>query len=447
MLLRCNLLGISTLHIFFLSIAFSSIFAQGGPRTAAPQNSARAIKLPLEQWLQQEERTEMPWRVSLSRPILTYQLRYLVRVSAELPADLLQKASVPHDLHFIVKVSPEHGAWDLEESYSRFRVQDKLDPHSELQMLAELYLRPGVYTVATIAYDAVSGRRNLAFNRIQVGDSDHDPFPELLGSLPAVQFLAPPDNAAPLGGGRILLSIVTARPVQLNLILDLSTREEETDDADLPRFAYPYPPYSSNPDATTPSASRKADRGKRANQEAYEQSRLLQTASLLSAISLKQGCIQVAAFDILRQRAVMPFTSAEQVKWGRIRDEILAPDHAMVSVTDLKGRRDAAKFFEQELEQTLAQPPGCEPKLQNPLQVVAILSRGISFPSGSDKPKVRPGCNCRIIYLQQSDREGYGGADLKNLLKPLSPMVLEFDNPQDFRLKLFQFTRAIEKLP
>jgi hypothetical protein len=165
----------------------------------------------------------------------------------------------------------------------------------------------------------------------------------------------------------------------------------------------------------------------------------------LSQIDLKKGCVQVVAFDILRQRTVLPLTSAAQVEWDKIRGEILSPDRAMVSVADLKGRRDAGRFFEQELERTVTQPPSCKLASQNSLQVIALLSRGTSFPSGSDKPRLRPGCNCKIFYLQQTDEQS--GAGLRNLLKPLSPVVLEFDTPQDFRQKLLELIRAIERLP
>jgi hypothetical protein len=117
----------------------------------------------------------------------------------------------------------------------------------------------------------------------------------------------------------------------------------------------------------------------------------------------------------------------------------------MVSVSDLKGRRDAARFFEQELEHTVIQPPSCKLPSQNSLQVIALLSRGTSFPSGSDKPRLQPDCNCKVFYLQQSDTQS--GADLRNLLKPLSPVVLEFGTPEDFRQKLLELIRTIERLP
>lgn len=448
MLLRCAVFRIPALNLLLLA-GFCSVFVHALSGTRSRQDLIRTINLPIEQWLDQPERTEIPWKVSISRPLLTYQLRNLVRVTAEVPADLLQQQAMSHDLHFIVKVGSERGVWDGGESYSHFRVEAKLDPRSELQMLADLYLQSGVYTIATIAYDATSEKRSISFNRIQIGEPDHDPFPQLLGSAPKIEFLPPPDNAAPLGTGHVLLPIATQRPLQLDLIVDLSTLQDEDGIVESRRLAYPsYPPYPWNPEwEQLPDRRRRMASDMTPNRQIYEQSQLLQVASLLSAIEFKQGCIQVEALDILHRRTILPFTSASEVEWGKIRDQILSPDYAVVSIADLKGKRDAAKFFQHELERTIAQPPRCKLDFQNPFQIIAILSRGVTFPSGSDKPRLQPGCQCKIFYLQQTDQQGYGGADLKNMLKPLSPIIFQFGDPHDFRQKLLEFTQTMEKLP
>src|SRR5437764_16019 len=300
MLFRRDLFRIFAFSLYLVA-AGTPLFSQAVSVAPLQQDLTRTIKLPIEEWLDQGERTEIPWKVSLSRPLLTYQLRNLVRVTAEVPADLLQKQGISHDLHFIVKAAPERGKWESEESYSHFRVEAKLDSRAELQMLAELYLQSGVYTVATIVYDGASGKRNLSFTRVQVGAPADNALPQLLGSRPKIQ------------------------------------------------------------------------------------------------------------------------------------DEILSPDHAMVSVADLKGRRDAGKFFQQELEQTMTQPAPCKLNFRNSFQVIAILTRGVRFPAGSDKPQIEPGCNCKVFYLQETDGSANGGGDLKNMLKPLSPTTLQFGDPQDFR--------------
>jgi len=403
----------------------------------------------VQQWLAQGERTEIPWQVSVSRPMLTFQLKNLVRVTAEIDASVLQKKSIQHDLHFIVKVAPEHGEWDYGESYSHIRIDERLNSHGELQMLADFYVQPGAYTVATIAYDATSGQRNLSFNRVQVEGPGRDRFSELLNGRPKIEFLGPPDNTAPLGAEQALLPLTTQRPIQLDLIVDLSTQEERED---APRL-YPYPNLTRPPLAvgdnwpTAGTESGTSGSGRMAAAEANEQARLLQIATMLAAIELQQGCTQVTALDALRRRTILPPTVANQVDWQNLRHEILSPDKAMVSVADLKGKRETARFFAEQVAQRMAQPPACKLGSANPLHVIAILSRGINFPSGSEKPRIAPGCDCRVFYLQETGRFIGGGDDLKNMLKALSPTLLQFSDPEDFRGKLFEFTQAVARLP
>ncbi len=441
MLFRRNVYWVFAFSVFLAAICCPA-FAQFVSAPLQGPETIRKINLPIEAWLSQGERTEIPWKVSLSKPVLTFQLRSLVRVTADLQADLLQKQSIKHDLHFMVKVSPDGGPWEEGESYTHFQTEKKLDTRSDIQMLAELYLQSGTYTIATIAYDAISGKKNLSFNRIQISAPDPDPLPELLNGLPKIQFLPPPDNAAPLGPGHVSLPVTTVRPVQLDLIVDLSTYEEEDRDMDAADTARM---PTTAPGSMWPPLAPMLPASETASQQTVAQSLVLETASVLSAIDLKQGCIQVTALDVLRRRTILPPTSASNVDWDKIRDEIRAPDKAMISVADLKGRQRAGKFFQEEVEKRMTQPP-CKLDSAEPLHMIAILSRGVSFPSGSNQPKIESGCNCKVIYLQKTD--GFHGADnLKNMLKPLSPKLLQFGDPEDFRRKLFEFTQTIKRSP
>ncbi|HZR28521.1 MAG TPA: hypothetical protein VFA71_07050 [Terriglobales bacterium] len=434
---------------FSLVLLASSNFAFSQTAQAPHPGRAliRKIELPLQEWLSQGERADIPWRVSVSKPVLTYQLQNLVRVTAEIDDNILLKQGIQHDLHFIVKVAPDPGSWDYGESYSHLRVEEALDPRGELQMMADFYVQPGVYTIATIVYDATSGKRSLFFNRIQVAAPGKDPLPELLYGLPKIQFLPPPDKAAPLGAGGLSLPVTTQRQVLLDLIVDLSTGEEQ-EHQNLYGPLYPDPIRRPIPGQWPDAASTRASMEEAsAAQEIYAQSQLLQIASVLGALDLKQGCIQITALDVLRRHIVLPRTSANEVNWGKLRDQLLSPDKVMVSVEDLKGKQQAGRFFHEEVEQTMAQqqPPLCKLASATTVHMIAVLSRGTSFPSGSAKPQIQPSCNCKIFYLRQTGN-GHSGDDLKNMLKPLSPAQFQFGNPQDFRKELLEFTQAIEKL-
>src|SRR5215471_13047550 len=215
-----------------MSLAFlcPCAFTQHLPTLPQAQDLRRTIPLPIPEWLSQGERTEIPWTVALSDPVLTFQLRTVVRVTAKIDAKLLQKQGVMHQLHFIVKAAAENGEWDDEESYSSIKIDGKL-VNTELQMLADLYLQPGAYRVATIVYDAISKKRNVSFSRVQISAPDRDWFPGLLTGIPKITLLPPPDSTAPFAPERVFLPVATERPIQLDLIVDLSAHEKDYEPA------------------------------------------------------------------------------------------------------------------------------------------------------------------------------------------------------------------------
>ena len=406
------------------------------------QDLRRTIQLPISEWLSQGERTEIPWTVALTEPVLTFQLRTVVRVTAKIDAKVLQKQGVMHQLHFIVKAAAENGEWDDEESYSSIKIDGKL-VNTELQMLADLYLQPGAYRVATIVYDAVSKKRNVSFSRVEISAPDRDWFPGLLTGIPRITLLPPPDSTAPLAPERVSLPVATERPIQLDLIVDLSAHEKDYEPAgslllrnQIQRVFFI--DRAAGEDLRFPSVVRP----QHLFFDAYNQSLLLETASTLSGLDLKGGCMRIAVLDIPQHRVLLPLTRAKEVDWDRMEDEILSPNQAMVSVRTLEDGRKAVSFFQEQIAQATSESTSCKLGSQEALHVVAILSRGQRFTSGKKREKLSPECNCKVFYLRQT---AYSSPpdDLKGMLKPLSPKVLEFSDPQQFREKLLEFTRAL----
>ena len=434
-------MGIGAFLALAVSYALPQTNTRRDQRHDLPGNdNIRKIDLPIDDWLDQPERTDIPWKVTLSRPVLTFQLRYLVRVQAVVDARVLQRQGIQHDLHFIVKAA-EDGIWEETESYSHFPVEARLAKNVELQMLADMYLQPGNYTIAAILYDGAGKRRNVTFTRLQV-TAEQGPLPDLLSRLPSIEFLPPPEDAAPLGSGHVLLPVETQRPVQLDLIVDLSTRDDQEPAVNGVDWAPPL--YS--PDIWPHVRHRRLGPGEISAQERYGRSGLLQTATVLSALDLKDGCVRVAVLDILHRRFVLPFTAADQVDWEKIRrDEVLGSRNATVSVSDLKDKLKSGAFFSETLEQRITQSSECQLEAANPLHAIVLLTRGVHLPSGSAKGKVAPGAECKVFYLQQLSST-MSGDDLKNMLAPLAPTVIEFGDPREFRRKLLEFTQHLEKL-
>jgi hypothetical protein len=193
----------------------SSIFKLGVEEAAPP--------LPIDEWLSQGERRQFRCDLRISRPTLTFQQRYGVFIKVKLPAPSLQRESVQRDLHFFVKVADENGKWFAGQTYNHFKVEKKFDKKVDLIFESALYLQPGSFTIAVVVYDAVLREHNVTFRRVTVKPPKNDPLPTLLTSVPKVEF--PSDSVegvAPLGSGHAALPVVTDRPVELDVIVDLT---------------------------------------------------------------------------------------------------------------------------------------------------------------------------------------------------------------------------------
>jgi hypothetical protein len=411
--------------------ALISASAQDKPTTE------RKMELPIAEWISQGERQEIPWEVRVTKPELTYQQRMLIAVFAEIRNDYLQKRSVTRDLHFIVKVADESGKWADEESYIPFHLTEKMDRHSDLQMETELYLKPGTYNIATIAYDSVLGERNVRFTRVQIDKVEKDPFPELLTGVPSVQFVpSPTEGLVVFGKGRINLPVMTQRPVQFDLIVDLSAYEND-------EVARPVPPPMFRAPRGFPRPEN-VNRPKSKNDKAYLD-RLIQTASVLSQMHFENGCTRVTSIDMLKKRVIVP-TTKDAVDWQSVRQTVLGPNRNLVSVADLGGRHEVPGFFAEQLEKAMATESRCAAESAKPVHAIAILSHGVEVGAGhSNKTKIEQRCDCEVFYLKQDDNHLSGVDDLKGMLSPLSPKVLEFRHPLEFRRKLGNLVQAVEK--
>jgi hypothetical protein len=398
----------------------------------------RKIKLPIADWISQGERQQIPWDVRITKPELTFQQRMLITVFAEVRSDYLQKRSVNRDLHFIVKVADESGKWLDEESYVPYKLTDKMDSRSDIQMETELYLKPGNYNLATIAYDSILGERSVRFTRIQIDGVERDPFPTLLSGVPPVQFLpSPNDGLVVFGGGHINLPVRSQRPVQFDLIVDLSAYESAAVVNQVP------PPMFGAPRGFPRPGMVNLNRPKPKNDRAYLD-RLIQSASVISQMHFEKGCTRVTAMDVLKRRIIVP-TTAEEVNWQNVRKNVLGPDHNLVSVSDLGGKHEVPSFFAMELENVMKTEPQCAAESAKPVHVIAILAHGVEIGAGHSKTKVEKSCDCEVIYLKQDDNHGNSVDDLKGMLSPLSPKILEFRRPLEFRRKLADLVQAVEK--
>ena len=172
--------------------------------------------------------------------------------------------------------------------------------------------------------------------------------------------------------------------------------------------------------------------------------RLIQSASVLSDIALSKGCVRISAFDAIKRRIELDPTPEKSMDWEALRQKLLGPDRSTISINALENRKDVPKFIVQQFEKLVAQPPCESATAGKPVHVIVFLSHGLPFPDGSQKVKAED-CSCTVFYLRQSD-VFIVGDDLKQLLSPLSPRILTFDDPGQFRKKLADLLNTLQML-
>ena len=427
--------------------------------------SQQPPSVPIDEWLSQGEQRQFKCDVHIGQPTLTFQQRYRVFVKASLPAPSLQRESVRRDLHFFLKVADENGKWFSGQTYNHFRVEKQFDKRMDIELDAGLYLQPGKFTVAVIVYDSVLQQHNIVFRHVRVQSPKDDAFPQLLSALPRVEFLpAPVEGVATLASGHALLPIQTERPVELDIVVDLSpytrgftffaqsgfaAESSSTPGADpvAPSSAIRRPRDMSSAQSISfpPGFRRPLPQGVRRTLKGF-QSRMLEAASILSDLDPRNGCARVTVFNTLSRRVLLTAQPALSADWLKTWDDVFDTDLNIISVQDLAGSVEAAKFFRDQVEKLMAQAPTCNLSGQRPIRILALLSRGAHFPYGANQPSIEAKCDCRAFYLLEHEDVMDMFDDLQRILKPLSPRRMEFQDPRQFRRKLAALIETIQTL-
>jgi hypothetical protein len=115
----------------------------------------------------------------------------------------------------------------------------------------------------------------------------------------------------------------------------------------------------------------------------------------------------------------------------------------MVSVADIQGGHQSPSFFEEQLEVIMSDGSRCATETKLPIHVIAVLTRGVHFAEGSHRPKIQPKCDCKIFYIRQLDNGEIDSDELKGMFSKVSPRVLEYKSPAQFRKKLAEFVEMV----
>ena len=390
---------------------------------AAPRALNNHLREDVEGWIKTGEHQDFPWRIHINKPVLTFQQRMVVKVTATIDAAVLQSQSIKRDLVFIVKVADGTGNWVPDESFVPQRLDASLGRDTNLEMESEVLLKPGKYTIATMVYDSVLNQHNLSLSSISVELLKKDPFPTLFEKAPVAEFVR-----GEVYGQQVLSStlpeiLVRSRsPIQLDLILDLSTREQQVP---IVYYNSPMGGRRSMPPHFRP-----------LNDKTYITS-LLQAASVLGALHPEHGCARFSSVDVLKKQDFGPVPTS-LLDWHSVFDHELGAGKDTISVSALENRTDLAKYFLSSFKD-MTQDAHCAPNAE---RVVVLLSHGLHLPDGQQKVQADI-CGCKIYYLRLNDT-AMGSDDLKSMLSPLAPKIMDFHDPTQLRKRIAELIEQIQ---
>jgi hypothetical protein len=429
---------------FWATMAFFLLAVARLPGPAFAQTSEALRPLPIGDLLGGPERQDFPWKVHLFAPRLTFQQRYLVQVRANIDTRVLKNLAPGADLHLLVKVSDDRGHWLSGENYNHFSVFPELNNESEIEFDSGLYLRPGNYSIAVVAYDSVSGSSNLWRRPLRLQPFKDDPLPQLDRDLPRVEFVSefpndsflasgsefPSARAAPYFGpsndqtwplahGREWLPVSNKRPVRIDLIMDFSG-------------------WTDSQEKILPSV------------QAYRQGvgRLLQAGSVISHLTPERGCVRVSSLDMLGLRTILDHVAGGGLDWDMVQRSATHLNQFTVDVRALEERKQAAEFFRRFLMQTALDPTGCGSEFETPLHVVIVaLANRLQFPLGTrvERVELEAGEECQFYYLRPAEiGPGYGFDDVDRILKSLRARQYPLSGPREFRKALAKIILDVE---
>jgi hypothetical protein len=359
----------------------------------------------VDQYLKGPVYKDFRWEVQTSLPILTMHQRRLLMVGAYIPHGRIKEVSFGRDLHFVLKVATADNQWVPACSYTHLPVPQGLRKSYQIQYLSGVYLRPGRYTVALVAYDAKLKQANVWRKNVTIAPLKNDPLSGIDRNLPDVEFLpkAPPGGLDSfyhrsnygfkmdknLAKGREWLPVNNSRCTCIDLLVDLNYL---SDIPDMPIHA-------------------------------------LQKASVLSHLGLRNGRVRITVLDYSQMKTFFYLKDAEDFDWesasGIVAKQNTNPYTADVGTLPQKKSDNSPNgIYLHNVLQKILDDQACMPGVESPEKIVIILFGPVHF----------------SYHLTRNDWRG----DISAFIKYVNhPLVL--NDPLAFRKWLATFIAELEK--
>ena len=351
--------------------------------------------IPIAQWLNAGETTEVPWNLQVGDAALRMDQRLEVLYSARIRAKDLNRAGATHELFLVSRMSSPDGEWLNAPMISRQAIEKQLPGNAQVRFDARAFVQPGEYVLWLVLYDRDTGKHNVAKRRIRIPEISNDPLPDALTTLPLVEFPQSSDRGDGVlsVSSKLFLPVETKRPLEVELILPLSPPEQWTRRQRLVRS------YSDN---------------------------TVGALAALSQMELSQGSISIVGLDLARHDLPFEQRDLHDVDWSALLDAVEKANSPEITTAALEGRKANGAFFREFLSDRLAS----ETSSSEPLRVFIVITSSLLFESGSDLTplQVDGDCNCRVYHLRFRLNNNDVFDQLGTLMKPLRPKTFNLDD-------------------
>src|SRR5262245_32069595 len=403
-----NATGLSEIVKSAPPVRTESCLAQAMP----PDSEVDLQKIPLAEWLNDNDKEQIPWRVEVGKPELRFDQRYEVGYWGSIEVKDLEWPEDGLELQFISAISGADGESIVPPKTGRqvFESRSKAEPR--ILFGDCLFLRPGDYNLVFAVFDRHSGKHSLMQRRIRRDDFSEELLPPFDSKLPTVSFpqsddafIDSPETQPP----SLVLSVANKQPLDIELISPLNFPSEWVERPDFIR-------------STT--------------------NRLIAGMAVLSQLKLENSSISVTVVDLVNRETRFEQPSLLELEWKRLVDAYpkLAETNRL-SLRAIETRKDRAAFFRQFLQERLEGP-------RERTRVLIILSGSVLFEGGSDFTPVSTegNCRCRVYHLHFQETATISFNDVEKLLRGLRPKTFDIESARDFRKALADIISNLESL-
>ncbi len=192
----------------------------------------RSDRFPLQEWLDEKERSQIPWQITFSPPQLWWDQRVEVSVEVYVSGNDLANRGSEHEFVLVMRLLDAHTKIDLGRATNRARTTEGLPHRGQVRMGRErtlfmelrAYVLPGDYKADILLFDQLTGDRNVTHRQFRVTPIKRDPLPEAFRNLPRVEFWGGVSSLdtlyAPHITSRLWLPIKSRRSLKIDVVAE-----------------------------------------------------------------------------------------------------------------------------------------------------------------------------------------------------------------------------------